>query len=196
MNRSEMLLQGVAEIAKALHSQNVSYALIGGMAVGLRGLPRHTEDIDILLRVPQLRLPAVLEALKTSGFELDVAQVIGDFNTRQMAVVRFQGFRVDLMKPVLGCIDRVIDDASEIDWLGTPTRVASVEGLIILKTLAFRLRDQDDIAKLLAANRGLVNVEQIRTTLHDCLPDDDPRLIGCEELIRQHYERPMRASGH
>jgi predicted nucleotidyltransferase len=188
MNRSETLLQGVAEIAAALRSQNVSYALIGGMAVGFRGLPRHTEDIDILLRVPQLRLPAVLEALKENGFELDVIQVIRDFSATQMAVVRFRGFRVDLMKPALGCIDRIIDDAGEIDWMGTPTRVASVEGLIILKTLAFRLRDQDDIAKLLAANRGMVDVEHVRSTLHDCLPDDDPRLIGCEELIRKHYK--------
>jgi predicted nucleotidyltransferase len=187
MNRSETLLQGVAEIAAALRSQNVSYALIGGMAVGFRGLPRHTEDIDILLRVPQLQLPAVLEALEEKGFELDVMQVIRDFSATQMAVVRFRGFRVDLMKPTMGIIDRVIDDATEVEWLGTPTRVASVEGLIILKTLAYRLRDQDDIAKLLAANRGMVNVPHIQSTLHDCLPEDDPRLVGCEELIRKHY---------
>lgn len=188
MNRSETLLQGVAEVAAVLRSQNVHYALIGGMAVGFRGLPRHTEDIDILLRVPQVQLPAVLEALKENGFDLDVMQVIRDFSATQMAVVRFRGFRVDLMKPTLGIIDRVIDDATEIEWLGTPTRVASVEGLIILKALAFRLRDQDDIAKLLAAYRGMVDIEHIRTTLHKCLPDDDPRLLGCEELMRKHYK--------
>jgi predicted nucleotidyltransferase len=187
MNRSESLLQGVAEIAKALRSHDVSYALIGGMAVGFRALPRYTEDINVLLRIPQVQLPAVLETLKANGFDLDLMQVIRDLNTTHMAVVRFRGFRVDLFKPPLGCIDRIIDDATEIDWLGTPTRVASVEGLIILKALANRPQDRVDIEKLLTANRGLVNVEQVRSSLRECLPDNDRRLISCENLIYNYY---------
>ena len=34
------------------------YALIGGLAVAFRGIPRTTRDIDVLLTIPRIQLPA------------------------------------------------------------------------------------------------------------------------------------------
>ena len=59
-----------------------------------------------------------------------------------------------------------------------------------MKTFAMRLQDQLDISRMLAANRGLLDIDHVRSTLHANLPDDDPRLEQLEDLIRQHYDRP------
>jgi hypothetical protein len=136
-------------------------------------------------------LPAVLDDLQARGFEFDLPTVIREWNADGMTTLNYKGFAVDWLKPMLPCMQEVIDKAQPEHWLSVPVRVATVEGLIIMKAFAMRMRDQLDIGRLLAANRGLLEIDYVRSTLHDVLPDDDPRLIGCEELIRQHYERPF-----
>src|SRR5438105_12699843 len=51
------LLEALAEIVDELTKYEVQYALIGGLAAGVRGRSRFTDDIDFLLTVPQLQLP-------------------------------------------------------------------------------------------------------------------------------------------
>lgn len=53
--------------------------------------------------------------------------------------------------------------ASELTWAeGRTVRVASAEGLILTKMVAFRLQDQVDIVTLLAANRDEIDTAMIR----------------------------------
>jgi len=190
MDATEILQQGLTELAEVLEARRVPYALISGLAVGYRSLFRNTEVIDLLVSVPQLSLPAVLDDLKARGFEFDLPVVIREWNSHGMTALRYHGMQVDWLKPLLPCVQEVIDTATPEDWLAVPVRVASVEGLLVLKTFAMRLQDQLDISRLLAANRGLLDIERVRTALHDCLPDDDPRLAQLEDLVRQHYEHP------
>lgn len=191
MDVTAILEQGLIELADVLQARRVQYALIGGLAVEYRGFSRGTEDIDLLLSVPQLVLPAVLADLQARGFEFDLPTVIREWNVDGMTTLNYKGFVVDWLKPMLPCVQEVIEKAKPESWLSIPVRVATVEGLIIMKAFAMRMRDQLDISRLLAANRGLLDIDYVRSTLHKVLPDDDPRLIGCEELIRQHYERPF-----
>lgn len=190
MDATEILQQGLTELAEVFEARQVRYALIGGLAVGYRSLFRNTEDIDLVLNVPQLVLPQVLEDLIARGFEFDLSTVIREWNAHGMSALNYRGFQVDWLKPLLPCVQEVIDTATLESWLAVPVRVASVEGLLVLKTFAMRLQDQLDISRLLAANRGLLDIEHVRSKLHGCLPDDDPRLARLEDLIRQHYEHP------
>lgn len=190
MDATEILQQGLTELAEIFEGRHIRYALIGGLAVGYRSLFRNTEDIDLVLDVPQLVLPQVLEDLMARGFEFDLPTVIREWTAHGMTALNYRGFQVDWLKPLLPCVQEVIDTATPENWLTVPVRVATVEGLLVLKTFAMRLQDQLDISRLLAANRGLLDIERVRSTLHGCLPDDDPRLVRLEDLIRQHYEHP------
>jgi len=58
---AEVLLQAVERLAETFHARKIPYTLIGGLAVMLRGRPRFTQDVDILLEVPQLTLPGLLD---------------------------------------------------------------------------------------------------------------------------------------
>ena len=50
------LVRAVELLAEEFAVKAVRYALIGGLATLLRGRPRFTVDVDLLLDVPQLML--------------------------------------------------------------------------------------------------------------------------------------------
>ena len=53
------LVRGVELLADTFAAKSIRYALIGGLATLMRGRPRFTQDIDILLDVPQVALPGL-----------------------------------------------------------------------------------------------------------------------------------------
>ncbi len=181
------LTTALLELSRALNARRIRYALIGGLAAGFRGRPRFTEDVDLLLHVPQLVLPGLLEDLQRAGFDFDLEGVIQEWNQRHTALLRYHGVPVDWLKPVLPTLEHVIERASEEEWLGERIRVACTEDLIVMKLLAFRSQDLIDVQNLLAANRGQLDLQSVRRDLRDVVPDDDGRQQRLEELIRDYY---------
>ena len=57
----------------------------------------------------------------------------------------FHGLRIDWLKPLLPCYQRVLEEARQEIVLDCPVRIAASEGLILMKLLAFRRQDQVDI---------------------------------------------------
>ena len=48
---SEQLVQAVESLAEAFAARSVRHALIGGLAISMRGRPRLTQDVDFLVDV-------------------------------------------------------------------------------------------------------------------------------------------------
>lgn len=165
----------IAAVA-ALDRPGVSYALIGGLATGYHSRPRYTNDVDLLLDLPQVTLPIVLDDLHRRGFEFDLREVVEEFGKHHMAVLWRRGVRLDWLKPVLPLYRHVLDRAREEPGPAGPIRVASPEGLILLKLLAFRLQDQTDIEALVAANHDLLDVAWIAAEWQTIFGLDDPRM--------------------
>jgi hypothetical protein len=64
---------------------------------------------------------------------------------------------------VLPLYSRTFADAAPLEWTeGHTARVATAEGLILTKMVAFRSQDQMDINTLLTANRDEIDVNLIR----------------------------------
>jgi hypothetical protein len=55
------LVRSVELLADTFAAQSIRYAVVGGLATALRGRPRFTQDVDVLLDVPQIMLPALLD---------------------------------------------------------------------------------------------------------------------------------------
>ncbi len=157
------LVRAVELLAGTLAARSISYALVGGLATGLRGRPRFTQDVDVLLDVPQLALPGLLDELARLGFVFDRDTVIREYVHEHMTAFRFGPVRIDWLKPVLPIYTRTLDDATSLAWTeGHPLRVATAEGLILTKMVSFRPQDQVDIETLLIANRDDLDVEIVR----------------------------------
>ena len=57
-------------LVSILNERKIRYAIIGGLALIQHTRVRTTDDIDALVTVPQIAMPAFFEALAASGFNV------------------------------------------------------------------------------------------------------------------------------
>ena len=183
-------VRAVESLVEAFDARAVRYALIGGLAFILRGRPRFTKDVDFLLDVPQVVLPGLLDDLVERGFGLDPAVVIKKFVREHVASFPFGRVRVDWLKPILPLYTRALADAKPLEWSrGHSVRVATAEGLILMKMVAFRPQDQIDIDTLLTANRDEIDVALIRGEWSPFAATEAERTAWLEAAIRKRVVR-------
>jgi hypothetical protein len=181
----EHLGQVLDRLAQILNERQVTYALIGGLGVAFRGPIRATRDIDLLVKIPQLELPGVLDALVQVGFRLDVMQAIGVWNRDHLLDFVWGSVRVDWLKPVLPAFEHILSRAPWEQIGDRPVRVADAEGLLLLKLVAFRPRDQEDIKGILAANAGSLDLDWVRREWLQMVGKGDPKTELFERLVHE-----------
>ncbi|MBI3407173.1 MAG: nucleotidyl transferase AbiEii/AbiGii toxin family protein [Planctomycetes bacterium] len=181
------LVRALQELAAAFESLDIRYSLIGGIAAGLRGRPRFTRDLDFILEIPQVALPALLANLKVRGFTFNTELTIKEWTQDHLTELTYHGVRVDWLKPVLPVYLHVLDHSKAEPWLGSQIRVASTEGLIVTKLLAFRTQDQLDIENLLAANRGKLDLDLITREWLTIGAAEDAVFKKFQELVTKYY---------
>jgi len=186
----QSLLKALNEFAEAAERAGLRYALIGAVAAGYRSRPRFTQGLDFLIQVPQVALPGFLEELRSRGFAFESATAIREWTREHMMTLRFQEVAVDCLKPLLPCYHNILEGARAETWSGHSIWIASPEGLILLKLLAFRTQDQLDIENLLAANRGRLDLESVRRECEQIMDRDDPKWQWFEQRVSQFYLPP------
>ena len=189
MNELE-LAEGVRLLALAFERRKIRHALIGGLAVGVRSRTRATKDADFILQVPALSFPGLLEDLVADGFEIDVLDIIRRWSTDRFIVFYRGEVRIDWVQPVVALYSHVLDTAVSESWLDARLNVATAEGLILTKMVAFRPQDQVDIESLLISNRDTINLDSIRTEWAPFVPTEQERNAWLEQLIARTIPSP------
>jgi hypothetical protein len=183
-------VKAVESLTEAFDARSVRYALIGGLAFILRGRPRFTQDVDFLIDVPQIVLPGLLADLTDRGLTIDPAVIITDFVRGSMASFLFGRVRIDWLKPVLPLYSRTLADAAPVAWTeGHTVRVATPEGLILTKMVAFRPNDQIDIDALLTVNRETIDLDLIRREWAPFATSEPERTAWLEAAIDRRVVR-------
>jgi hypothetical protein len=178
------LISGVELLSNVFRGRSINYALIGGLATTLRGRPRFTQDVDVLLDVTQLGLPGLLDELAERGFTLDRTAVIREYVNEHMTAFRYGSVRIDWLKPVIPVFAHALANASSLTWTpGHLVRVAKPEGLILTKMLAFRPQDQADIESLLQANRDDIDGALIRCEWSSFAAGEQERTLWLESVL-------------
>jgi hypothetical protein len=187
---SDELVRAVEALSDAFVARSIRHALIGGLATSMRSRPRLTQDVDFLLEVPQLALPGLLDDLVDRGFSLDPAVVITEYVHEHITAFSFGTVRIDWLKPVLPFYSRALADAQPLAWSeGHSVRVATAEGLILTKMVAFRPQDQMDIETLLTANRDTIDIGLIREEWSPFAASEAERTAWLEAAIATRVER-------
>jgi predicted nucleotidyltransferase len=178
---SDKLLEAL-DIQRILFAKyKINYALIGGLALGYLGNARFTKDVDLLLKVPQITLPRLLEDLIEKGFELDLMHAIRQWTQGNMLVMHYETFRIDWLKPPLDLHAHVIETATEETWKGTNLKVATPESMILLKLIAFRENDKADIEGLIANFREKLKLDYIHTEWQTIGDLTDPQMVWFQQ---------------
>lgn len=151
------------EVSKALEdftrlfeSLGVEYAVMGGIAVRMHGIPRPTQDVDFTVAIERSRLPEFYEAASAFGYTVPephvsgwVDEVAGMPLVRVRRYVEGRGVDVDVFLAESPFQRELLGRAriEQIDDL--PMRVVTAEDLILLKLLAHRHRDLADVGDIL-----------------------------------------------
>ncbi len=56
------------EVLEALYNNRVRYLIVGGLAVNLYGVPRVTQDIDLIISTSKSNILKVISILKNLGY--------------------------------------------------------------------------------------------------------------------------------
>ncbi|MDO9528199.1 MAG: hypothetical protein Q7J27_03475 [Syntrophales bacterium] len=152
MEIAKTIIATLKQLCSALNRANISYCLIGGLAVGIIAKPRATEDIDILILLEEKQKDSLV-LLLTKHFELIQDHKIMHFEKAtiwrsviQHSSIENGGFViVDFVfadndiykKAVLNPVNLEIDDVT--------IPIASPENLIAIKQLSNRPQDLLDI---------------------------------------------------
>jgi len=134
-------------VFKALEKNEVEYILIGGFAVILHGFPRFTQDVDLLIKMTDLNIKRLQDAL----FEVFQDQEIYNItfsDLKKYAVVRYgspEGFHLDLISKVEQLATYVDIKYEMIQVEEVAIRTASPESLRYLKKDSLRPEDQRDL---------------------------------------------------
>jgi hypothetical protein len=146
------------QIVSALHdlvdffsSEDLDYALIGGLAVAVRGEPRSTLDIDIVTDCDVERALQLLMSLAASPFEpyFDGVEQVIRTGLLLPLVHKKTEIRIDISLGMSGFDKEAISNSSLSMIEGRPIKVVSPEYLVVMKQLAARPRDLDDIRGVL-----------------------------------------------
>ena len=147
------------QLASDLASEGVRWAVIGGLAVGVRTEPRFTRDLDVVVSTADDgEAEALVRSLLSKGYRI-LAQ-IEQTATLRLATVRLappqarEGTIVDLLFASSGIEPEVVAESEEIRAFdGPPAPIAQTPHLIALKILSRdderREQDRRDLRMLI-----------------------------------------------
>jgi hypothetical protein len=138
-------------LVHALDEARLPYAVCGGLAMAIHGLPRATVDVDLL--VPTDIADSVLAVARGLGYTISAEPMTfagGAVEIRRVTkidVASADVLSLDLLL-VTPALQEVWTGRNKIGWEHGEVSVVSREGLIALKSLRGSGQDQDDIKRL------------------------------------------------
>ena len=179
----------LADLAAALRSVDIDWYLFGAQAAILHGAARLTADVDVAVRLPAAMSNETLaEVLERHGFERRFRDPEFTAQTRVLPFVHVStSLPLDVVLAGPGLEDHFFERAQSRDVEGTNVRLASPEDLVVMKILAGRPKDVEDVRAILAANRDQLDSDYIERTLgrlEAALGQSDLRLLLRQILAR------------
>lgn len=152
-------------LAVVLDERNIPWFVFGAQAVAVRGAPRATQDVDVTVDVSRDRLPELMTAFEAAGLAHRYPDIADELLARGAVVPmrHASGMDVDLVVAGSGLETIALQRATRVPLDGVDVPVAHATDLVVMKVLAGRGKDLDDVRALLAG--GEVDVEEARELL-------------------------------
>lgn len=146
-----VLYEELKALIEALDENGVDYALCGGMALAVHGVPRGTVDIDVMVMFEDVE--RVVGLAKKLGYEMDAG--VMNFSGGDVVIRRVTKLLPELktfitvdMLVVTDRLRPVWESREGIEWEHGVIKVLSRQGLIEMKKISGRDQDLVDIKNL------------------------------------------------
>jgi hypothetical protein len=151
------------DIVEVCQQHQLDYAVMGGLAVRVHGIPRPTYDVDITVAATGPELNLLLNGLESRGYTVPEPYRQGWVDrVAEMPVVKVRcqlesgfGIDVDLFLAESEFQQRLLSRAQTAESESGPIKIVSPEDLILLKLIANRPRDLGDIQDILFVQGSL-----------------------------------------
>lgn len=145
------LLEEFVGFTETLNREQIDYAICGGWAMAIHGLPRATIDIDLLVLTEDLE--KVWKAANNLGYDVEGLPLHfhdGAIEIRRISKIDKESKRLFTLDFLLVTeqLKVVWKNRELIEWEDGKIWTVSREGLILLKTISGREQDLLDIKKL------------------------------------------------
>jgi hypothetical protein len=148
------LLAALADLVKWLDVTKMPSMVIGGVAASILGQPRLTHDVDALAILPESDWANALSTAASHGILPRIENPLEFARRSRVLLMRHaeSGIDIDLTFGRLSFEQSAIDNSEIHDIGGLCVRLPRVEDLLIMKAIARRPKDLQDIQGLLAAH--------------------------------------------
>lgn len=187
------LLAALADLVAWLESNRIPSMIIGGVAASLLGRPRLTQDVDALAIIPETEWEAALAAAAGHGIVPRIEDPV-DFARRSRVLLlehSESGIAIDLTLGSLPFERDAVANSTLHEIGGRRVRLPRVEDLLVMKAIAHRPKDLQDIEALLDAHPDL-NLDAARRWIREfAAASAMPDLLGdFEEMVSRRRPRP------
>ena len=156
------------EVFRELNKKKVKYVVAGGIAVNLHGVPRVTEDLDLIIYLAKENVDKFAKAMETLGYKPKIPVKIEDFGVeknregwiKNKGMIVFSLWNKDIPYRIIDVFVKDPIDFKELyrDKINISAGmfkipVVSIEHLIRLKQMAGRKQDISDIVSLKKAKK-------------------------------------------
>ena len=171
------------EISAFLGDRSIPFAVVGGIAVTVRGEPRFTADVDVVVDVDVHTAVEIIDALRESGFDPLVEDPEELVRTSFLLplLCRESGVPIDLALGLSGFERQLVERAPIETLRELEIPVATAEDLVIMKLLAGRPRDLDDARRIVARQADHMDWHYVQKVA---------RQLG--EAVGQEFDRSLR----
>lgn len=150
------LIETLRELVALFERLEAPYAVMGGLAVRVYGIPRPTHDIDFTLAVARAQLPDLYAALRGLGYAIPephesgwVDRVAGMPVVKARLYLESQGIDIDLFLAESPFQEELLARRRREQIDDVEVSLISPEDLILLKLVSHRPRDMADIGDIL-----------------------------------------------
>jgi len=151
------LLAPIAAVQKMIEQFDNRGMIIGGVAASLLGQPRLTADADALLLLSIEEVPLLIELAQREGLQPRLPDVVDFARRSRVVLLRHEqsGIDVDISLGLLPFEVEAVERSQEHQAGSLRLRLPTPEDLIILKAVAHRPKDLQDIEAVIAAQPQL-----------------------------------------
>ena len=157
------LLAVLRDLMAWFKAREVPGVVIGGVAASLLGRPRLTRDVDAVVLLDEDHWGEFLAAGTQHGFVPRRADALAFAQETRVLLVRHEesGIDADIVFGSLAFEKEAVARATWVELGGVRVPLPLPEDLIVMKVVAHRPRDLDDIEAILAAHPKL-NLRRVR----------------------------------
>jgi predicted nucleotidyltransferase len=148
--------KAVEQIIGLFDELGLQYAIMGGIAVRVYGIPRATYDVDFTTAIPREVLPSLFQRVQSKGFTVPEQYLQGWLDqVGGMPLIKFRlyldgrGVDVDVFLAESEFQETILTRRKRAKLNGNAAWLVSPEDLILLKLLANRPRDIADVGDVL-----------------------------------------------